>query len=418
MIIPSIDLMGGSTVQLVGGKDKALDAGDPLPLAERFALAGEIAVVDLDAALGKGHNRELIGSLLATAPCRVGGGIRDLQTAIDWLDAGAAKIVIGTAAKPELLSQLPKERLIAALDAVEGEVVVEGWQTKTGQGIAERMRELGPYVGGFLVTFVELEGRMQGTALDRVQALAEAAGEAKLTIAGGVTTLSELAALDAMGVDAQVGMALYTGKMTLADAIVAPLLQSQPDKLWPTVVVDEAGRALGLVWSNRESVREAVSRRQGVYHSRRRGLWVKGERSGNTQTLHRIELDCDRDALRFAVSQQGRGFCHRDTWTCWGPDTGLPALMRTIESRKQSSPKGSYTQRLFAEPELLAKKLLEEAGELAAAQSAAEVSHEAADVLYFTLARLAQAGVSLGDVERVLARRALRLTRRPGDAKN
>ncbi|MDA0951393.1 MAG: HisA/HisF-related TIM barrel protein, partial [Proteobacteria bacterium] len=163
MIIPSIDLMGGQAVQLIGGKERAIEAGDPRPIAERFRLAGEIAVIDLDAALGQGDNRALIEELVKLAPCRVGGGIRDVETAIRWLDAGAAKVILGTAAKPEILRELPRERVIAALDAVEGEVVTHGWTTRTGASIDDRMAELAPYVGGFLVTFVEREGRMQGT---------------------------------------------------------------------------------------------------------------------------------------------------------------------------------------------------------------------------------------------------------------
>src|SRR5260221_10858530 len=141
MIIPSIDLMGGQAVQLIGGKEHALDAGDPLPLAERFGLCGEIAVIDLDAALGQGQNRALIEKLCARARCRVGGGIRDAATGRAWLDAGAGKIILGTAARPEILREFPRDRVIAALDAVDGEVVVEGWRTKTGARIADRMHE-------------------------------------------------------------------------------------------------------------------------------------------------------------------------------------------------------------------------------------------------------------------------------------
>ena len=127
MIVPSIDLQNGQAVQLIGGREKALDAGDPRPIAERFSRVGEVAVIDLDAALGTGNNREMILDLVGRAPCRVGGGIRNLETARFWLDAGARKIILGTAAEPDLLSELPRGRVIAALDAVDGEIVVEGW---------------------------------------------------------------------------------------------------------------------------------------------------------------------------------------------------------------------------------------------------------------------------------------------------
>ena len=418
MIVPSIDLQGGQVVQLIGGRERALEAGAPRPLAERFARVGEVAVIDLDAAMGTGSNADLIAPLCADFPCRVGGGIRDEATARRWLDAGAARIILGTAAQPDLLKRLPRDRLIAALDAVDGEVVVNGWQTRTGASIADRMAELRDWVGGFLITFVEREGRLGGTAMDRVDPLLAAAGRARVTIAGGVTTAEEIAELDRRGADAQVGMALYTGRIGLADAFLAPLRSDRPDGLFPTVVTDPHGRALGLVYSSRESVTAAIEEGRGVYWSRSRGgLWRKGEESGARQTLIRLAADCDRDALRAVVQQDEPGFCHNGTWTCWGEADGLAALARTLAARRADAPAGSYTRRLLDDPALLAAKLREEADELARAETPEAVAHEAADVLYFTLTRLAAAGVPLAAVERVLDRRARQTTRRPGDAK-
>lgn len=417
MIVPSIDLMDGHAVQLVGGKERVLDAGDPRPLAERFGRVGDIAVVDLDAALGRGSNADVVRELVRIAPCRVGGGIRSIEAAIQWLDAGARSVVMGTAAVPDILKELPRDRVIAALDAEHGEVVVEGWRKGTGRGIVERMEELRSLVSGFLVTFVEREGRLGGVDMEMVRPLIAAAGQARVTIAGGITTPHDVALLDAAGADAQVGMALYTGRMDLAEAVAAPLRSDRVDGLWPTVVTDEHGVALGLAWSDLESLREALERGRGVYHSRERGLWVKGETSGDHQDLIAVDVDCDRDALRFTVRQHGRGFCHVGTRTCWGSDEGLGALARLLAARCDEAPAGSYTRRLLNDPDLLRSKLLEEAHELAAASSASEVAHEAADVLYFTLVYLARAGVPLPDVEAELARRGRRVTRRAGDAK-
>ena len=151
MIIPSIDLEDGHAVQLIGGKEKALDAGDPRPLATLYGRVGEIAVIDLDKALGKGDNSDTIRDLIDLTPCRVGGGIRDVETAITWLDAGATKIILGTAASPEILRQLPADRVIVALDARHGEVVVEGWQKATGRGVIERIHELQGLADNFMV---------------------------------------------------------------------------------------------------------------------------------------------------------------------------------------------------------------------------------------------------------------------------
>ena len=417
MIVPSIDLQGGNAVQLVGGKELELDAGDPRPLAERFGRVGEVAVIDLDAALSVGSNAETIKDLLTRCRARVGGGIRSVEAAQAWLDAGAAKVILGTAARPEILRHLPRERVIAALDAVDGEVVVEGWTTKTGAGILERIAELRPYVGGFLVTFVEREGRLGGTDMSKVAAIVEAAGDARVTIAGGVTTAEELAELDRLGADAQVGMALYKGLLSLADAFTGPLTTDRPDGLWSTVVTDRAGVALGLAYSNAESVATALDEGIGVYWSRKRGLWRKGASSGATQRLVRIDVDCDRDTLRFVVDQDGPGFCHLDTATCWGGATGLAALESTLQRRLQSAPEGSYTRRLFEDPALLRAKLVEEATELATAGSRDEVVHETADVLFFALTAAVKAGVSLHEVAAELDRRALKVSRRPGDAK-
>lgn len=418
MIIPSIDLMGGQAVQLVEGREKVLDAGDPRPLADRFGLVGEVGVIDLDAALGQGSNEGLIRELLERADCRVGGGIRDEQTAVSWLDAGAARVIVGTAATPELLSRLPRERVMAALDARDNDVVVEGWTKHTGATVESRIDELKEHVSGFLVTFVEREGRMGGLPLERVREIVERAAPVRVTVAGGARTVEDIAAADEAGADVQVGMALYTGAIDLADAFCAPLRSDREDGLWPTVVADQQGIVLGLVYSNAESVREAIARRQGVYHSRSRGgLWVKGESSGDRQDLVRVDVDCDRDALRFTVRQHGAGFCHTGSATCFGELNGIARLASTIQSRIDGAPSGSYTHRLVHEPGLLEKKLIEEARELGEASQAEHVAHEAADVIYFALVAAARRGVSLADIDLVLDRRARRVTRRPGHAK-
>lgn len=199
--------------------------------------------------------------------------------------------------------------------------------------------------------------------------------------------------------------------------MAACLTSEREDGLWPTVVTEASGETLGLVWSNAASLRRALETGRGVYHSRRRGLWFKGETSGDVQELVRVDLDCDRDCLRFTVRQAGEGFCHTGARTCFGAASGLPALLARLEARQRSAPEGSYTRRLLDEPDLLAAKLREEAGELAAAESRAEVVHETADLLYFALTAMVRGGVALDEVARELDRRALKVSRRPGDAK-
>lgn len=405
MIVPSIDLQDGQAVQLIEGDERAVTAGDPHPIIEQFRIAGEVAVIDLDAAMGDGDNADLVESLIGQARCRVGGGIRSVDSARRWLDAGAHRIILGTAAEPALLEQLPRERVIAALDAREGEVVVEGWQTPTGESIESRMERLRPYVGGFLVTFVEREGHQDGTDLERASSLAAAAGDCDLTVAGGITTPEEVATLDRQGVDAQVGMALYRDTLHLGDAIASVLSSDREDGLWPTVVADERGVALGLAYSDAQSIRAAVEERRGIYHSRSRGLWRKGETSGATQELLELVPDCDRDTLRARVRQRPPGFCHETTRTCWGEWFDAGALEDVLRSRRRERPEDSYTASLLDDPESLDAKLREEIDELIDAEDRAHQRHEAADVLYFLLVKLGAVDIPLREVEAELARR-------------
>lgn len=410
--------MSGRAVQLRHGREFVMDGGDPMAWLERFALVGEVAIVDLDAALGKGSNAALIRNMVRRADCRVGGGIRSRDAAHGWLDAGATRIVIGTAATPEFCAELPRERIIAAVDNVHGDVVVDGWRTRTGRDAIDLIRELAPLVGGFLLTQVDREGAMGGFDMDLVTQAVTAAGSARITAAGGITSSAEIAALDQGGADAQVGMALYSGSLSIGDAFAAPLSETSTG-LWPTVVSDENGATLGLVWSNRESLRRAVEERRGIYWSRsRNALWVKGETSGNTQELLDVRLDCDRDAIQFVVRQQGTGFCHRGTRTCFGESFTLAELERVVQGRLQGGDVASRTRRLVTEPGLLGAKLREEADELAREETLAGVVREAADLVYLVVTALRRAGGSLADVEQELARRHLAVSRRPMEAKS
>ncbi|HWC73074.1 MAG TPA: phosphoribosyl-ATP diphosphatase [Gemmatimonadales bacterium] len=414
MIVPSIDIMSGRAVQLRQGREFILDGGDPLERLEQFSVAGEVAIVDLDAALGRGSNAALIRRLVRRAPCRVGGGIREIDAARRWLDAGATQVVVGTAASPEFCGALPRERVIAAVDAERTEVVVDGWRAKTGVSVFERVRELAPVVGGFLFTQVEREGAMAGFDLEAVVAVVRAADGARVTAAGGIASAADVAALDRAGADAQVGMALYAGRLSLGDAVAAPLTKPLSGDIWPTVVCDESGRTLGLVWSTRESLARAVAERRGIYWSRsRQAIWEKGATSGNSQQLVRVDLDCDRDALRFTVRQHGAGFCHLNRRSCWSSEFDLFDLERTLADRIARPVRESGTSQLVADRTLLAAKLREEADELAQAESADDVVRETADVLYMAMVALARGGGTLADVRAELARRHRAVNRRP-----
>ncbi len=413
MLIPPIDLMGGQAVQLIGGKEHALSAGDPRPLAEKFGRIGEVAIVDLDAALGTGNNTEVIKELLPLARCRVGGGIRSVDAAIEWLDAGAHKVVLGTAATPEVLSALPPERSVVALDSFDGEVVTHGWTRGTGTRVEDKLVELREFTTGFLLTFVEREGRMTGTDSATLGRYLDAAGDARVTFAGGIADAAEIGRIHALGADAQVGMALYKNELSMADAVEATLRSDRSDGLWPTVVTNERGQTLGLAYSNSESLAATLETGDVHYWSRSRGeLWQKGLSSGATQRLVRLDSDCDDDTLRYTVTQAGRGFCHLDQTTCFGDLDGLTELERRLFERAQHAPAGSFTKRLFDDRELLAAKITEEAQELIEATERGDIVHEAADVIFFVMTRLAAEGIPLSDIETELDRRSLKVTRR------
>ncbi|KEF56555.1 histidinol dehydrogenase [Exophiala aquamarina CBS 119918] len=201
------------------------------------------------------------------------------------------------------------------------------------------------------------------------------------------------------------------------DLVLAGATADRKTGLYATTVVDERDVALGLVWSSKESVAEALKTGAGVYQSRKRGLWHKGASSGDTQELISMGFDCDKDCLIFKVHQKGRGFCHLGTMSCWGKVSGLSRLQRTLQERKIDAPAGSYTNRLFNDPKLVNAKIKEEADELCEATTKEEIASEAADLLYFALARCVAADVTMEDIERNLDLKSLKVKRRKGDAK-
>jgi len=226
MIIPCIDLMGGKVVQLVQGREKALEGDDPLTMLRKFEDFPQIQVIDLDAAIGSGENDELVQLVASKAVCRVGGGVRTVQRAGKVLAQGAYRVIVGTAAftpnginQPfleELVEALGPEPIVLALDSKDGKITVKGWRESLDLTAEDVIRSLEPYCSGFLCTFVDKEGMMQGTDLDWFRRLRGATGH-EITAAGGITTLEDIAALDEMGIHAALGMAIYTGRLDLAE---------------------------------------------------------------------------------------------------------------------------------------------------------------------------------------------------------
>jgi phosphoribosylformimino-5-aminoimidazole carboxamide ribotide isomerase len=226
MILPCIDLMGGEVVQLVQGRKKALEGEPPLEMLRKFAAFPEIQVIDLDAAIGQGSNDEIVRELASRAVTRVGGGVRSAERARALIEAGAHRVIVGTAAftaegvnRPLLeamATAVGHERIILALDSKDGRIMVKGWREATQFSAEEMIADLEPYCSGFLCTYVDKEGMMQGTDLDWFRRL-RAATRHEITAAGGITTLDEVRALLGMGVHAALGMAIYTGRLSLEE---------------------------------------------------------------------------------------------------------------------------------------------------------------------------------------------------------
>lgn len=222
MLIPSIDLMGGKIVQLIQGEKKALEFDDFEYWTQQFSRYPLVQLIDLDAALGHGQNRELVKRFIARLRCQVGGGIRSAETARWLFKAGARRVIIGSALfrqgkiQVEVARSLAREfgakSLVFAVDARKGRIAINGWRTLTAITPADAMRKLQPYCGAFLYTHIDTEGLMCGIPFDTINELQSLTG-GNLICAGGISTQKEIDRLDAIGVDAVVGMAVYLKKI-------------------------------------------------------------------------------------------------------------------------------------------------------------------------------------------------------------
>ena len=222
MLIPSIDLQNGRIVQLVQGEKLALETTDTESWIRRFAAYPKVQLIDLDAAMGRGDNLPLVKTICSRLPCRVGGGIRTVERAREVLDAGAHAVIVSSALftggrvnvefAGRLATAVGRERVIAAVDSRAGQVVIHGWKTPLPITAVEAVRSLEPWCDEFLYTHVDTEGLMGGTDMHAILAVRRATSR-RVTAAGGITTREEIDRLDAEGVDAVVGMAIYTGRL-------------------------------------------------------------------------------------------------------------------------------------------------------------------------------------------------------------
>jgi phosphoribosylformimino-5-aminoimidazole carboxamide ribotide isomerase len=224
MLIPSIDLQNGHVVQLIQGDTLAIREADPEPWIRKFAGFPRVQLIDLDAAMGRGDNTPLAATICARLPCRMGGGIRSVERAKAVLGTGAHAVIASSALFKDgavdvefartLADAIGRERVISAVDSRGGKVAIHGWKTMLPISAAEAVTALEPYCDEFLYTHVDNEGLMQGTDMAAILAVRQATSR-RVTAAGGITTWDDIDRLDAAGVDAVVGMAIYTGQLPL-----------------------------------------------------------------------------------------------------------------------------------------------------------------------------------------------------------
>jgi phosphoribosylformimino-5-aminoimidazole carboxamide ribotide isomerase len=211
--------MDGKVVQLIQGREKALEGGTPIEMIEKFRAFPQIQVIDLDAALGQGSNDDLVELVASRAVARVGGGVRSAERARALIQQGAFRVIVGTAAfdrerLAEIADAVGPDRLVIALDSKAGKVVTHGWTEATNITAEEVIQQLEPYCSGFLCTYVDKEGMLEGTDLGWFRRL-RAATRHELTAAGGITTIEEIQELHKLGIHAALGMAIYTGRLNL-----------------------------------------------------------------------------------------------------------------------------------------------------------------------------------------------------------
>lgn len=333
----------------------------------------------------------------------------DANQIITHLDNGADKAIVPLSLAKSLLGTVPAHRLLLLLDAANVSAVSDSVRNAVSGVLLKTSAS-----GGITLD------------MDLIQSVSRFfVGAAIHVLSPELPSSSIIRKLATIGASVVIPFSQLTlgsaskNTISVADAFLAPIVSDRSDGLFPTVISSDpqSGRTLGLVYSSRDSVAESIRTGKGVYQSRKHGLWRKGETSGATQDVVRIRLDCDNDALEFSVIQHGAGFCHLNRASCFGDLDGLAALERTLTSRLADAPEGSYTRRLFNDEELLKAKIMEEADELCRAKTKEEVAFEAADLIYFALARCTAAGVSVKDIERSLDKKAMKISRRPGNAK-
>ncbi|MFH1432805.1 MAG: bifunctional phosphoribosyl-AMP cyclohydrolase/phosphoribosyl-ATP diphosphatase HisIE [archaeon] len=417
MILPSIDLLDGKAVQLVGGDPlkKKVVVDDVFGLASEFFRYGKFQVIDLDAAFWKGRdNRGIVKELCRKYDVRVGGGIRTVDEAVELVRCGAKEVIIGTRANKEFLKELcdaiGRKRVVVALDARNGMVESWGWTKGTGRSVLEVAKELENYCSEFLYTCIDKEGRMIGGDIDTVMKLKEITSN-KICASGGISAVDEIRKFDEIGANVVLGMALYTGKLSLDEVFASRVDFAKGGGIVPVVVQEAVSRDVLMVgYMDKEALSLTLKSGKMTYYSRsRKKMWVKGEESGNSQELVSIKLDCDRDTVLATVRQTG-GACHTGSYSCFGDENRsesniLTGVYNVIQERIKYPKEDSYTSKIAKDKELISRKINEEALEVIIASKDGkreEIVWEIADLVYFILVLAAANDIDMREIWNML----------------
>ena len=361
MVISSIDLKNGHVVQLKNGKELVLQRDDAEALISQINMDGEVAVIDLDAAMGnvdaKGNtvNTHLLQTLLHHGNVRTGGGIRTVKRAKELISLGAEKVIIGSSAwksNPvegesvlnedflnELIQAIGKDRIIISVDAINGKIAVKGWTETVDIPLVEGAKQAEKFCSELLFTCVEKEGCMQGTNMDYVRQL-RAAVKCRVVAAGGISSVEEIVELEKLHCDVQLGMALYTNKVSLKDAFIG-CLNFTKSPLIPVIAQSVNGEVLMQGYANPQAFEKTFETGKLSFFSReRQTLWTKGETSGNYLEVIKLRADCDRDCVLATVIPAGPA-CHTGSWTCFTSDpqekSSMGRLYNVIADRFESA---------------------------------------------------------------------------------
>jgi phosphoribosyl-ATP pyrophosphohydrolase/phosphoribosyl-AMP cyclohydrolase len=363
----------------------------------------------------------LLKSLLRKGNIRTGGGIRSIKRAKELISLGAEKVIIGSAAwnahpkdgesilntefLSELMQAVGKQRIIISVDSINGHIAVKGWTETLSIPLVEGAKAAERFCSELLFTCVEKEGCMGGTDMQQVQALRSAV-KCRVVAAGGVSSVEEIAAFEKMGCDVQLGMALYTGRVSLEDAFIACLNWEKVGMI-PVIAQNLHGEVLMLGYATRAAFYKTFETGKLTFWSRTRNvLWTKGEHSGHYLQVIRLRVDCDRDTVLATVVPHG-GVCHTGSWSCFGAEPDEPSTLErlydTVGARFANPAPGSYTATL--DDRRVREKIAEESEELCEAKEKSEVIWEAADLIYFMSVLMFREEVSWKDVYGELDRR-------------